>query len=259
MKEFQVAICDDEQFYIDDICGYLKAYMSEEDVVLHVSTYTSGLDLLKDMRENNKSFDMFFLDIDMPLYTGVDTAMEIRKEDEDVAICFVTSHRQYAFDAYQIDAIAYLEKPATYVGLKTVLNKCVVHTRYLRDRKMAEETYLEIRYQNQNEILQMKKIKYIEKERNRCIIHMVDDEVICYETLASIYERLDKSSFFYTHQGYIVNFNHILQVFQNKIYVTGGFDIPVSRKYYKELADMHRDKINRIRKEKYTELGIQTC
>jgi len=30
MKEFQVAICDDEEFYINDICEYLKAYMSEE-------------------------------------------------------------------------------------------------------------------------------------------------------------------------------------------------------------------------------------
>lgn len=37
MRVFEMAICDDEDYWIEDICGYLKAFMSEEDVELHVS------------------------------------------------------------------------------------------------------------------------------------------------------------------------------------------------------------------------------
>lgn len=32
MRVFEMAICDDEEYWIEDICGYLKAFMSEEEV-----------------------------------------------------------------------------------------------------------------------------------------------------------------------------------------------------------------------------------
>lgn len=109
MRVFQMAICDDEEYWIEDICGYLKAFMSEEDVELHVSKYHSGIELLDDMRENGKNLDMIFLDVEMPMYTGMDIAIEIRKFNKEVILCFVTSHQKYAFDAFQVNASGYFE------------------------------------------------------------------------------------------------------------------------------------------------------
>lgn len=39
MRVFEMAICDDEEYWIEDICGYLKAFMSEEEVELHLYCY----------------------------------------------------------------------------------------------------------------------------------------------------------------------------------------------------------------------------
>ena len=60
MRFFEMAICDDEDFYIEDICGYLKAYMSEEDVELNVSKYHSGIELLDVIQNNQKRYDLIF-------------------------------------------------------------------------------------------------------------------------------------------------------------------------------------------------------
>ena len=249
MRIFEMAICDDEEYWIEDICGYLKAFMSEEDVELHVSKYHSGIELLEDMQEHGKKLDMIFLDVEMPMYSGMDTAVEIRKFNKEVILCFVTSHQKYAFDAFQVSASGYFEKPVSYVALKEMLNKCICEIRYIKDRKAAEETYLQISFGREPIILPVKNIIYIEKQRNKCLIHMTDGEIMCYDTLAHLYERLNHNTFFYVHQGYIVNFNHILEVKPKEIAVTGVSEIPVSRRYYKEIRERHMDKIYRLSAE----------
>lgn len=256
MKFFEMAICDDEEFYIEDMCGYLKAFTSEEEVELHVEKYHSGLELLDAMREHGKSFDMIFLDVDMPQINGMDTAMEIRKFDTNVIICFVTSHRQYAFDAFQVNASGYCEKPVSYVRLKSMLNKCIQEIRYIKDRKTAEEIYLEISYGKEPIIVPIKKVVFIEKQRNKCVLHTTDGEITCYDTLSNIYEKLNHEVFFFVHQGYIVNFNHILEVQAKAVIVTGPLDVPISRKYYKEMRERHMDKIYRLRAEMEREMEL---
>ena len=263
MREFNMAICDDEDFWIEDICGYLKAYMSEEDVELHVSKYHSGIELLDDMREHGKNIDMIFLDVEMPMYedlpvyTGVDIALEIRKFNKEVTICFVTSHRKYAFNAFEVNASGYLEKPVSYIEIKEMINKCIREIRYIKDRKMAEDTYIQISYGKEPVIIPVKKVIYIEKQRNRCIFHTTDGEMLCYDTLSNIYEKLNPNVFFYVHQGYIVNFNHIWEVQQKVIVVTGALEVPLSRKYHNDMRDRHMDKIYRLRAEKERErMGI---
>ena len=247
MRFFEMAICDDEDFYIEDICGYLKAYMSEEEVELNVSKYHSGIELLDAIQNNQKKYDLIFLDVDMPMLTGMETASKIRETDKDVILCFITSHRQYSFDAFQVNASGYLEKPVSYITLRNMLNKCIQEIRYLKDKKMAEDTYLQISCGKEPIILFVKKVIYIEKQRNKCILHTTDGEITCYETLANLYEKLNHETFFYIHQGYIVNFNHILEVGAKNVFVTGPIEVPISRKYYKAIRERHMDKIYRLR------------
>ncbi len=263
MRVFEMAICDDEEYWIEDICGYLKAFMSEEEVELHVSKYHSGIELLDDMRENGKNLDIILLDVEMPMsedwpvYTGMEIATEIRKFNKEIIICFVTSHRNYAFDAFKVNASGYLEKPVSYLELKEMLNKCIREVRYIKDREMAEDTYLQISFGKEPFIIPVKKIIYIEKLRNKCILYTTEGELTCYKTLSDIYDRLNPNVFFYVHQGYIVNFNHIWEVKEKVIVVTGALEVPVSRKYHNDMRDRHMDKIYRLRAEKERErMGI---
>lgn len=74
-------------------------------------------------------------------------------------------------------------------------------------------------------------------------------EIVCYETLKSLFQRMDQTRFCYTHQGFIVNFDKIKEVGQNVIYLGEGREIPVSRRYQKALEDRHMDMIYRLRDE----------
>ncbi len=252
-NEFRLAICDDEETHIEHICQYLAAYESESENRLFVERYSSARILLEEMRTGEKQFDILFLDVDMPDMQGTDAAMEIRKFDKDTLICFITSYENYAFQAFQVDAVGYLVKPVKYKDFKHMADKCAVLIQYARDKEAAEERYFRIRTERGETVIPAQNIMYIEKKRNKCVFHLVDGEVTSYDTLSKAYERLNHELFYYTHQGFIVNFARIKEVLPDRIYLAGDLEIPVSRRYYKELRELHMNKIKRLLAERKAE------
>lgn len=250
MKDFNVAICDDEKYYIDEFRKYIYAYESESEVKLHIIEYASGIELVEALSQNKYEYDMIFLDVEMPNINGIETAQRIREINDNVIICFITSYEDFALDAYKVDSIGYIIKPVEYSEVKKILNKAIIQINYFVDKEEAEKKYIEINTNREKKIVDINKIVYIEKRRNQCVFHMYDGEFVCYETLNDIFQKLDSSKFMYSHQGYIINFLRIKEVRQNQICFGDNVEVPVSRKYYKKIQQMHLDKINRLRNER---------
>lgn len=118
MKTIEIAICDDEQVYIDRMVKYIGVYSEECEMDINITSYNSGKVLLEDVEKDTSKYDIIFLDVEMPDIDGVDTARGIRKVTEDVIICFVTSFEKYAIQAYGVEALAYVIKPVAYSELK---------------------------------------------------------------------------------------------------------------------------------------------
>jgi len=55
--------------------------------------------------------DMAVLDIEMPEMNGIGLAHQLRRRKKDISLIFITAHRQYAMEAFQLHAPVYLEKP----------------------------------------------------------------------------------------------------------------------------------------------------
>lgn len=127
--------------------------------------------------------------------TGMEAAQKLRREGYKGVICFVSSQDRYAFDAFGVEAIGYVKKPAKYQDVKRLIQKALIQIYYQRDEEEAKKRYLEITTQNEKTMLDLQQILYVEKRRNQCVIHMEESEVVCYETLKKLYERLDKYEF----------------------------------------------------------------
>lgn len=54
------------------------------------------------------SVDLIFLDIEMPMVTGLEFAAQL---PEDTLFIFTTAYPKYALESYELDAIDYLLKP----------------------------------------------------------------------------------------------------------------------------------------------------
>lgn len=67
--------------------------------------------------------DLVFLDIEMPGKTGLEIAKEIKKNNLQTKIIFMTAHEHYAIKAIKVEAFDYLLKPIGIDELKSTLNR----------------------------------------------------------------------------------------------------------------------------------------
>lgn len=241
MNQYRIAVCDDETYYREEVINFLTTFSNESGNVFDLHAYQSGEELLK--ANLNTVYHILILDVEMKGKSGIDIAREIRKHDENVVIIFATSHENYALGAFDVSAAGYLVKPVSYVKLKKLLANAIMSVDFLSDRESAKERYIEIKVKYETIRIEVNKIKYIEKKRNVSIIHMEANEYTCYETLAQLHSKLDINKFCYIHQGYIVNFNMIMEVGKTMVVLADYIEIPISRKYYKEIKTRFMDNI----------------
>ncbi len=82
-----------------------------------VKTFNDPTVLLSEYR--NLSFDFCILDIEMPEFNGFDLAIELK----DFPIVFSTAYKQYASEAFDINAVDYMRKPLSLERLQQAIMK----------------------------------------------------------------------------------------------------------------------------------------
>lgn len=251
MYAIKIAVCDDEQQYTDHLVKHIELFGNEVDTEFNITIYKSGKKLIDDIKTDSKMYDIVFLDVEMPEIDGLKTAEAIRKMSEDIVLCFVTGHEQYTREAYQLEALGYIVKPVAYNELKKLLRRAVIMVNYEHDNSKSGKNYIEVPVSGDKRIIDVRTIKYIEKNRNQSILHFLDSEITCYESLKKIYSRLDNELFVYAHQGYIVNFNEIKEVKENVICLGRNVEVPVSRRRYKEVRDRYLNRVKQLLEEKH--------
>jgi len=68
-----------------------------------------------------------FIDMQMPMLHGLELAENLRERLPNIALVFVTAHRQFAADAFDRDAIDYLLKPVTPERLAGTIARLIRH------------------------------------------------------------------------------------------------------------------------------------
>jgi len=106
----QIAICDDEQEMAAAHRQAVEAALSNCRAVGEIAVYTHSDNLFCDIVEDGFHFDLILLDIEMPGKNGMELAKELRPCLPHVKIIFITSHVEYAIDAYELAVFRYVPK-----------------------------------------------------------------------------------------------------------------------------------------------------
>ncbi|GAB5523287.1 MAG: LytTR family DNA-binding domain-containing protein [Roseivirga sp.] len=74
--------------------------------------------------QDNKEPDVIFLDVELNDGLSIDIFKQVQVS---APVIFTTSHRQYAYDAFQLNGAAYLLKPFFYKAMEEALKKAESH------------------------------------------------------------------------------------------------------------------------------------
>ena len=105
----KIAICDDDREEIKRISSILKCYNKERKIQLEYNIFSGGVELSSVAQREN--YNIYILDIIMPVLNGIDLAREIREFDKVSPIIFLTSSPEFAVESYSVKAADYLVKP----------------------------------------------------------------------------------------------------------------------------------------------------
>lgn len=116
----KIAICDDEVAVSEVTKSLLQQWAIHQSISLSVHCYENGDALI--LAQKSECFDLIFLDVLMPLLNGIDTAKELRRQNQNVPIIFLTSSKEFAFDSYEVKALQYLLKPVSPNQLWSIMD-----------------------------------------------------------------------------------------------------------------------------------------
>ncbi|WP_424767690.1 response regulator [Paenibacillus sp. sgz302251] len=122
MKVMKVIIIDDEKAMHLIMRRLLAKFPNVEIVGSFQDTDSASLFL------NDHAVHMAFVDISMPQEGGLRFAKRMSETGRNLHIVFVTSHKEYAMDAFDLFALDYIVKPVSLERLeKTVRRAAALH------------------------------------------------------------------------------------------------------------------------------------
>lgn len=117
----KIAICDDDNLERKTIKEMIKCTPVCRNAI--VDGFENGEVLLK--AHGIAHYDIIYMDVNMPDRTGIEIGDQLRKNDSNAILIFVTNYPQYAIEAYDCNAFHYLIKPVNNDKFEQILSKAV--------------------------------------------------------------------------------------------------------------------------------------
>jgi len=223
-------IVEDEYLAREELTYLIQTYSDIEIV----ATFEDGLEAFKYLQSNK--VDIAFLDIQVPSIDGMLLARNIHQFAQKPHIVFTTAYKEFAVDAFELEAFDYLLKPMSEERVKGLLSKLeATHQSRPEPKAETKTNTLNLHKDGRICITSIDKVRYAEASEKVTKVFTDEGEFIAQCSISELMEKLADERFFRTHRSYLVNLEKIKEIipWMNSTYLLklGGIEtqIPVSR------------------------------
>ena len=228
-------IIDDEPLAIEVIQTHLSQ-LSEFELV---DTFNNPVEAIEKLK--NDTIDLIFLDIEMPLLSGIDFIKTIPNLPK---VIFTTAYRNYAIESYELDVVDYLLKPISFSRFFKAINKFNALVEFPVSASSASEEIIanDHIYVNVNKKfikIKFDDILYIESIKDYIRIHLPNKSVVTKDAISNFEEKLPHE-FLRTHRSFIVNTMKITAFTKVDVEI-GDKEIPIGSSYKDDVIRFLKD------------------
>ena len=234
----RIAIVEDDKNYAETLKRYIIRYEEESGERFLMTWFQDGEDITENYRAD---YDIILMDIEMRFMDGMTAAEEIRKNDLEVVIIFITNMPQYAMKGYAVEALDYVLKPINYFAFSQRIERAL--------KRMARRTrkYMNISYKGKVKKIDIIDILYVEVRDHDLYYHTTEGRFSQRGTMKETEEALADEAFFRCNKGYLINLNYV-NGFEGGNVLVGDEKVQVSRARKKDLLDALNNHINEVSK-----------
>lgn len=222
-----IAICDDTPTELAAIVDLTGRYVAAHAPGSVLESFSHPYALLE--AASKDPFDIYLLDVIMPMQTGIDVARELRHDQPAAQFVFLTTSDEYAVDAFELHAAHYLRKPFNDAQFGEAMDRA------MQGVAEAAPTLLTVRTDGGAlRMLEVDDIQFIESRGHAQRVTLSDGEVVVEtrRSLARLLEELEKvapGQFVLPYKGYVVNQRAIVTIDSSDILLRCGARVPVPR------------------------------
>lgn len=238
-----IAIVDDLVSDRNQLTSMIQEYANQRGLSWQISCFSDGESFLESLSSNR--YTIVFLDILMPGINGIETARRMRSIDPEVLLVFITTEAGYAIEGYEVEASGFLIKEERQEKRRFAL------LMERMERKMQQETPLELVENNSFLYVTIQDIVYAEILNHNMLLHTIDGTHTLRITMEELRATLPQNGqFFECHRGILINLDAVKSLSGPTVLMTDGNTLPVSRRRQQELLQAYAVRsIARFREE----------
>jgi DNA-binding LytR/AlgR family response regulator len=189
-----------------------------------------------------KKVDLIFLDIQMPKLSGTSFLKTLNHPPK---VIFTTAFKEYASEAFDLDAVDYLVKPVSLERFLKAVNKVTKDVPVAAEKETVpvNNGFLYFRAERKMVKVFLEEITYVESLKDYIKIFRVNEKpLLVKQSMATLEAMLPQHLFVRAHRSFIVSISKITAFTSHDIEV-GNIEIPIGRLYagsLQKLSDLNK-------------------
>lgn len=221
-------IVDDEPLAQEVIERYVLS-MNELSLVKKCSNALEAFEVL-----HTESIDLIFLDISMPVISGIDFLRSIKNAP---AVIITTAYPDFALQGYELDVTDYLVKPVSMERFMKAVNKAIERKKtapVIQTVRQTKADYMFVKSEQKLVKVKFLDIEFIEGMKDYVKIFTKEKVIITLLTMKFFEINLPVNEFIRIHKSYIVNIDSIKSISGNEVEMK-NMKLPIGSIYKENL------------------------
>lgn len=214
LKNIKTILVDDEENNLKFLQSLIKENCIALNIIEMANNSKDGMLMIQELQPQ-----LVFMDVDMPGMTGFEVLKKL--EPLSFEVIFVTAYNQYAMEAFDYNAVAYITKPIVTEKLVTAVEKAIVK---IEEKKYTQHIFSLLENVQHNkehdkialptlqglQFVKLAQICYVESSGNYSNFFLTDNSKIMVSRQLGEYEKLlPADNFVRIHDKHIINLNGI--------------------------------------------------
>lgn len=231
MRKFNCLIVDD-----DEVARLKVISIARKFPVLNIIGHFSSAQPAFAVAEK-QPIDILFLDIDMPLLSG----LELRKKLMDIPVCvFITSHPEHAAESFELETLDFIVKPLreerfaqTVARIEEFLE--IKQKAHLYESSFGDDfIYIKDGYEKVK--VKLYDILYIEALKDYCILVTPQKRYCVFSGMGNLLKEEHFSSFVRIHRSYAVRKQFVQRIGSSELVLTNQVKLPLGNAFKDNLS-----------------------
>ena len=218
-----VVFCDDDALFRERTVETVRRLFERHDIDLRCGQAASSDELLAAM--GTGSFDLIFLDIDMPGMDGIRLGEELRAHGCGADIIYLSNMDDKVYEIFRVHPWSFVRKSRLEEELPGVIDE------YVGSLRRRGNSFMATGADGQIYSIVPEELVYIEAagKNQKAVSVRQKEPVVLRGSMQTLDDELTGSGFIRIHKGFLVNYRYIKKITSRSVLLDTGDDLPVGR------------------------------